>query len=120
MKTLTCPKCKYEFLNPKRSTSQNAYFHAILNTIVNHIGDTNIEQVKEDIMIKLNEIEERPNILTGEMKVYRKSTSGMDTTEFSELTERIRMFAKDFFGLLIPTAEEWKQGIRTEKINQEN
>jgi len=118
MKITTCPYCKKQFMNGKRSLSLNNYLHAIFNEIGKFQGCTDIEQVKHDVLFAIGETEYRPNILTGEEMLYRKSTSEMDNTQCSELTEKIRHWAREFLNILIPDAEEWKQGIRTVKANE--
>lgn len=115
MKIIKCPFCQKEFMNAQRSTSLNNYLHAILNTIANHIGDVSIEQTKEDVMFAVGFTEYRPNILTGEEKLYRKSTAKMNNTECSDLTEKIRVWAEEFLGLIVPDAQEYLEGMKSYK-----
>jgi hypothetical protein len=113
---IICPHCKQQFMNGSRSLSLNNYLHAILNEIAKEIGSTDIEQVKSDVLFAIGETEYKPNVLTGEETLYRKSTSKMNNTQCSEVTEKIRHWAREFLKMEIPDADSWKQGIRTVKI----
>lgn len=115
MNLITCPHCKTQFLNGKRSLTLNNYLHAIFNEIGKEVGSTDIEQIKSDVLFAIGETEYKPNLLTGEETLYRKSTSKMDNTECSEVTEKVRHWAREFLKIEIPDAEAWKQGMRTFK-----
>ena len=117
MKINTCPYCKKEYMTATRSNSLNSFFHAVLSNIANEIGDVTIEQVKEDVLWNIGATEFRVNIVTGAEQQYRKSTAKMDNKELSEVVEKVRIWAKDFLGLIIPDAEEYKQGARPIKMN---
>lgn len=115
MKTIFCPYCKKQFIEQGRSTSQNNFLHAILNTIAEHIGDVSIEQIKEDVLMAVGCSEYKANIITGEEKLYRKSTAKMNKLECAELTDKIRKWAEEFLGLIIPDPEEFKEGMKSYK-----
>lgn len=98
-----------------RSTSQNAYLHAVFNAIAKFNEDVSIERVKHDVMVAIGETEYKPNIYTGEEVLVRKFTSEMTTLECAELIDKVRHFAEEFLGLYIPTPEEFKEGMKSYK-----
>lgn len=98
-----------------RSLSQNALFHVYLSEIANETGQ-DLETVKSTVkllyarkpLLDLNG-NEMFNEQTGERLEFVQDTSKMTTVEMAELTENTRMFALEFFGITLESANEQTQ-----------
>ena len=98
---------------PVRSTKQNSYYWIILQAIAAETGDID-ERLHEYYKMKYNFIEFR-----GE-KIAR-STSELDTAEFTVYVNKVKAHAMDFLGVFIVDEKDraysaWEQ-ITKEKYN---
>lgn len=82
-----------------RSLKANAYYHVILNIIAIDTGHTH-EQLHEICKKKFNgDIIHLPK---GGMEQVGKTTTNMDTAEFTGYVNRVKQWAQDEFGITIP------------------
>ncbi len=95
-----------------RKLNQNAYMHMCLQMIADDTGN-DLDAVKTTIKAlyakkPLLDKDGDPiyDKVTGEQAMYIQDTSDMSTTECFEFTEKIRMFAQDFCGLILPEPME--------------
>jgi hypothetical protein len=95
-----------------RSLPANAYLHLCLGMIADETGNS-LEVIK--ITLKgmyakkpLLDKEGEPmyDKATGEAVMYIQDTSDMSSIEAFEFTEKVRMFAMDFCGMILPLPEE--------------
>lgn len=91
-----------------RSLAANAYLHMCLQMIADETGN-DLETVKSTVKALyakkplLNKDDEPIyDKETGEQAMYIQDTRDMSTTEAFEFTERVRMFAQEFRGLILP------------------
>jgi hypothetical protein len=103
---------EYKSRRKPRSLSQNAYFHMVLGLIADECGQ-DLDAVKSTVKTMyakkpLLDKEGEPiyDKATGEQAMYIQDTSDMDTIEMTELVDKTRMFALDFFGMDIPLPSE--------------
>lgn len=86
-----------------RSLKANAYYHVILNIIGISTGHTH-EQLHEICKKKFNgDIIHLPK---GGMEQVGKSTKNLDTAEFTGYVNRVKQWAQDEFGIIIPDAKQ--------------
>lgn len=95
-----------------RNLDQNAYLHLCLNMIADETGNS-LDVVKNTCKAMYakkplldkdgDEIFDKE---TGEVAYYIQDTRDMSTTECFEFTEKVRMFALDFCGILLPLPDE--------------
>ena len=93
----------------KRSTPQNSYYHGVVVAEVRHglleIGyQMTADETHEFLKQKFNNIQ----IVNKEGIVIDvpKSTTELNTIEFSEYVERIARFASEYLGVYIPAPNE--------------
>jgi hypothetical protein len=121
IKHLLDKNAKIEVLEKKknRTYSQNNYLHLILSWFALEYGET-LQYVKQIIFKqKVNEHifkTEFINYQTGEVRDRIKSTSELNTQEFSEATERFRNFSVKHLGLYLP---EPKDLVHLEEIKNQ-
>ena len=84
-----------------RSNNQNRYYWAIVQTIGEEIGESR-EMVHELLTEKFAKREAE---VMGE-KITIKSTSMMDTLEFTNFIDNVLYFAENFLNLSIPRPED--------------
>ena len=93
---------------PRRSLPQNKYLHVILAYFGAQTGNT-LEWVKQQYYKKLVNpdlfIREKEDKYLGRIKVLRSSTD-LDTSEFSLSIERFRNWAAQEADIYIPSADE--------------
>lgn len=95
-----------------RSLSANNYLHLCLQIIADETGNS-LDNVKSTLKLMyakkplLNKDEE-PIIdeKTGEQAFYVQDTSDMDSFEFGQFVENVKMFAIDFCGFSLPEPDE--------------
>lgn len=86
-----------------RSLKANAYYHVILNIIGIDTGHTH-EQLHEICKKKFNgDIIHLPK---GGMEQVGKTTTNLDTAEFTAYVNRVKQWAQDEFGIVIPDASQ--------------
>lgn len=94
-----------------RNLPQNAYLHLCLNMIADETGNA-LEVVKSTCKAMyakkplLNKDGDEIYDKNGEVAYYIQDTRDMSTTECFEFTEKVRMFALDFCGLVLPLPGE--------------
>lgn len=95
-----------------RSLAANAYLHMVLQMIADETGN-DLDSVKTTVKAlyakkPLLDKEGEPiyDKITGEQAMYVQDTRDMSSIEAFEFTERVRMFAADFCGMIIPLPEE--------------
>lgn len=82
-----------------RSLQANKYYHVILNIIAIDTGHTH-EQLHEICKKKFNgDIIHLPK---GGMEMIGKTTTDLDTAEFTAYVNRVKQWAQDEFGIVIP------------------
>jgi hypothetical protein len=95
---------------PNRSINANKYYHAVLNIICTETGqgtgDKNFdhEQLHEILKRKFNS--ETIIFPKGGTEIVGKSTSDLDSKEFTIYVNRVKQWAKDEFGIDIPEPED--------------
>jgi hypothetical protein len=90
---------------PTRSLKQNAYLHKVFSILSDETGYT-IEQIKHEVCIAVGHSETFANKNTGEEKVIRRKTSDLNTSDFSDLTQRILQWCAEQ-GYYIQTPQEY-------------
>ena len=109
MKPLLCETCRKEITKNKRTIQQNRYFYAIIKIISESLGEGYTpHQVKLLIKDQFLMYEDFVNKKTGEVIRDYHSTANLSRKEFSELTEKLRLFCESY-GLVIQTPEEFFQ-----------
>lgn len=96
----------------KRSLKQNGVLHWYLNEIADHTG-MDMAKIKEALKYKFvskplldTNDQEMVDEDTGEVLSYIPSTTEMSTLEMLEFTDKIRLWAQDFLGLILPLPDE--------------
>lgn len=93
---------------PQRSLSQNKYLHVCLAYFGCQVGET-MEYVKRNyykiLCNKDTFVREREDKFLGRIK-YLRSSSDLDSTEFSLTIERFRNFSSAQCGIYIPSPDE--------------
>jgi hypothetical protein len=82
-----------------RSLSANRYLHFAIQIVAIHTGHTH-EEIYEITKLKFNS--KLLNMPKSGQTLIGQSTKGMDTAEFSALTNRFCKWALDEFGIVIP------------------
>lgn len=95
-----------------RNLDQNAYLHVCLGLIADETGN-DLDTVKNTVKAMYakqplldkngDQIYDK---VTSEAAYYIQDTRDMSTTECFEFTERVRMFAQDFCGMVLPLPDE--------------
>lgn len=102
---------KIEVLEKKknRTYSQNNYLHLILSWYALEYGDT-LEEIKQEHFKKIVNPDifktEFVNYQTGEVRDRWKSTSELNTQEFSLATERFRNYSARTMNLYLPEPKD--------------
>jgi hypothetical protein len=103
-----------------RSLSANRYYHLILNVIGIETGHTH-DELHEALKLKFNsKIVYFPK---GGSQLIGNSTSNLDSAEFFGYVNRVKQWAIDEFGIVIPdqkdvTYEQWLAIEDTYELNQ--
>lgn len=88
---------------PIRSLSQNKYYHLILNLIAIETGHTH-EELHEAMKLKFNcQVVYFPK---GGSQIIGKTTSDLDSAEFTAYINRVKQWALDEFNIIIPEAKD--------------
>lgn len=88
----------------RRSTEQNRYYFGVVVPLIGKaIGEADMEAVHEMLKAEFNyEI-----LVIGDREMRKpKSTAKLETVEFSEYMEKVRMWAAKFLELYIPDPNE--------------
>ena len=97
--------CEITEIRKKASNKQRGYYHGIVClAIAVHLGWEK-EDVHEYIKNTYN-AKEVVNPRTGEIIIIPGSTSGMDTKEYSELTDKVKIYWLQDMGLEVPDPED--------------
>ena len=86
---------------PRRTSSQNRYFHSVCGLLGNELGYT-IEEMKVVIKDELDFMQYEKG-----GKKFRKSTADLDTVEFAKLIDYVIKLGDDH-GVRIPTPDEYR------------
>lgn len=101
----------------QRSLSQNSYAHLLMGYFASEFGMT-LEDVKYEVFKKRVNYEifarEREN-KRGQKVVYMRSTTDLDTGEFTTAIERFRNFSASEAGLYLPAPNEYDALLEAEK-----
>lgn len=101
----------------QRSLAQNAYAHLLMGYFASEFGMT-LEEVKYEVFKKRVNYEifarERKN-KRGQKVVYMRSTTDLDTGEFTTAIERFRNFSASEAGLYLPAPCEHEALLEAEK-----
>lgn len=87
-----------------RSLRANAYYHVILNIIAIDTGHTH-EQLHEICKNKFNA--DVIHLPKGGMVMVGKTTTNLDTAEFTGYVNRVKQWANDEFGIVIPEPDKF-------------
>lgn len=91
-----------------RSSQQNRYYFGIVIPVLqNGLNEVGYDMNKQDVheFIKANFCyNEIVNKETGEIFRVTKSTTRLNKSEFSEMIEKIKIFASEYLNVLIPDA----------------
>lgn len=92
----------------KRSNIQNSYYWVVVGIISEYIGylPDEIHQLLKDKFLGRNQ-----NVIkkTGEVFYVLKSTTALDTSEFSNYIEQIRLWALQDLDCYCPTPDEYRE-----------
>lgn len=102
-----------------RSLSANRYYHAILNIIGISTGHTH-EELHEAMKMKFNcTVIFFPK---GGSQVISKTTANLDTAEFAGYINRVKAWALNEFGIIIPEAKDidYARWLELENTYDEN
>jgi hypothetical protein len=102
-----------------RSLSANRYYHAILNIIGISTGHTH-EELHEAMKMKFNcTVIFFPK---GGSQVISKTTADLDTAEFAGYVNRVKAWALNEFGIIIPEAKDidYARWLEIENTYEEN
>lgn len=96
--------------NPIRSLTANAYYHVILNLIAIHTGQGTGDQHFDHT--ELHEIFKKK--FNGKMKIFPKggsevigqSTKSLDSKQFAEFINKVKNFAREEWGTIIPEPQD--------------
>lgn len=88
---------------PIRSLSANKFYHAILKIIAIHTGHTH-EELHEALKMKFNS--DMINFPKSGTQLIAKSTSDLDSKEFGAYINRVKNWALNEFGIVIPEAKD--------------
>lgn len=95
-----------------RTSAQNSLFHVYCQEIADYSGQ-DLETVKSTVKAMyaqkaLLDKDGEPivNEATGDVAMYIQDTSRMNTIEMAELTENTRLFAMEYFGIVLTLPEE--------------
>lgn len=83
-----------------RTNDQNSYYRALLELVQDHTGI-----YKEEIHEKMKMQYLSVAVSAGQLP-YCRSTSKLDTKEFTEYIESVKNFMAERIGLVLPSAEE--------------
>lgn len=102
--------------HPARTTSQNAYLHAIFNRLTQSFRDAGLACTVEGVKtyFKRKHLPEEYEPMPGGAGIsYVPSTTKLSTREMSEFIEAIRQDeeVREYHGY-VPTPDEWKMGMR--------
>jgi len=102
-----------------RSLSQNKYYHAILNIIGIETGHTH-EELHEALKMKFNS--EMIFFPKSGSQVVAKSTSDLDSGQFTAYINRVKNWALNEFSIVIPEAKDidYQRWIEIENAYEEN
>ena len=94
--TVLCEVVKW---HPRRSIQSNRYYWAVLNEVIRqtaeYTGHTKDElhEAFKDMFLKSNFV----NVLTGESGERAKSTTKLNSAEFSEYVEKVKLYCIENF-----------------------
>ena len=98
-----------------RTSAQNSLFHVYCQEIADETGQ-DLDTVKATVKAMyaqkpLLDKDGEPivNKATGDVAMYIQDTRDMNTVEMATLTEQVRMFALEFFGIVLTLPEEQMQ-----------
>lgn len=95
---------------PKRSLKSNRYYWALLNqtlqVVADHLGYDNKEELHKDFKDKFLSYKSI-NKLTGEEVSKTKSTTELNSNEFTEYVEKVLKYCAESFGIALQTPEEF-------------
>lgn len=98
-----------------RTSAQNSLFHVYCQEIADETGQ-DLDTVKATVKAMyaqkpLLDKDGEPivNKATGDVAMYIQDTRDMNTVEMATLTEHVRMFALEFFGIVLTLPEEQMQ-----------
>jgi len=90
--------------NPFRSISQNKYYWAILQIISISTGEFDKDKLHRICARKFNSTIE--NLPKGESIVVTNSTADLDTAQFTAYVNRVKMWAREEFDIIIPEPKD--------------
>lgn len=102
-----------------RSLSQNKYYHAILNIIAIDTGHTH-EELHEAMKMKFNcSVIFFPK---GGSQIISKTTSNLDSLEFTTYINQVKNWALNEFGIVIPEAKDidYQRWLEIENTYEQN
>jgi len=104
-------KAELKNIPDKRSISQNAYFHVLINLFAIEYGDT-ANYVKQTLLKEIVCLEifktTHTNRKTGEIRGDWRSSADLDSKEMTQVIDKFRTWSSMTAGIYLPSAEEHK------------
>ena len=106
LKSLTGKRLiKIEKYSKKRSNTQNRYYHGVVLKYLAEATGFSPGEMHEVLKAKFLPYE-RANRVTGEMQTFGHSTTELNTAEYEEFLENVRVWAINYLDCLIPLPNE--------------
>jgi hypothetical protein len=106
LKILTGVKLiKIEKYSKKRSNPQNRYYHGVVLKYLSETTGFSVSEMHEVLKAKFLPYE-RANRITGEVVQFGRSTTELNTLQYEEFLEQVRIFAINQLDCLIPLPNE--------------
>ena len=106
LKSLTGKKLiKIEKYSKKRSNPQNRYYHGVVLKYLSETTGYSTDEMHEVCKLKFLPYD-RANRVTGEIQTFGRSTKELNTAEYEEYLEKIRVWAINYLDCLIPLPNE--------------
>lgn len=96
---------KIQKYSKKRSSPQNRYYHGVVLKYLSETTGFTLEEMHEVCKYKFLPYE-RANRVTGETQTFGRSTTELNTSEYEEYLNNIRIWAVNYLDCLIPLPNE--------------
>lgn len=102
-----------------RSLQANKYYHVVLNIIGISTGHSH-DELHEICKLKFNS--QLVDLPKGGSQIIGKTTSNLDTIEFAGYVNRVKQWAMDEWGIVIPESKDidYKRWMEIENTYNEN
>jgi hypothetical protein len=96
---------KIEKYSKKRSSPQNRYYHAVVLKYLSETTGFSLSEMHEVLKAKFLPYE-RANRVTSEVVQFGRSTTELNTLQYEEFLEQVRVWALNELDCLIPLPNE--------------